>query len=296
MKKLKQLLIVGLFALTSSVYAVSFGTASKDTAKTLVADGKEYLYIVGTASETGSYYKAGNVLTSGLKKAVSAPTDGSWQNMDLLSEGQINAGFVQADVYNLWLSKNPQFKDKLLASGTGRLEYIQLVMRKGTDEDSLQNDKAKVYVGLGASGGAGSWRNMCLLETNYAKASVITGTYSANSSIAINKLKSKEYDALVLTSYITPKSDFVVKIMRDSDIYFADVNDRDLNDTITVNGVKAPIYKFINAPVKEGIFSDTKVETIATEVLFVVNTDLMSTKQLSDVLDRLELIKSSLFK
>lgn len=281
---------------TSGASALSLGSTGSDEIKYLNAGGSKFQHIHGSAGKTGSYYKAGSKLMMGLKQSVNADTDGSWDNMDLLAKGIINSAWVQADVYNLWLSKKPAYKSSLLASHTGRLEHIQLVMREGMDEDDLQSEKAKIYVGSPASGGAGSWRNMCLLESGYAKASVETGTYKATSSIALSKLKSGEFDAVILTSHIDVKDSFVAKVNADKSIHFANVDDRNLNNDIKIGGKDTPIYEFVTVDVAKGFFNDTEIKTIATEVLLVVNTKLMNNDQLANILDALDLKKSGMFR
>lgn len=286
--------LTAVMALTAS--AVSFGSASADKPKFINIDGKDFEYVVGTALKDGKYYIAGTRLTNGMPNSVAAETDGSKQNMELLAQGQINGAIVQADAFNTFLEANPQYKDKLLAASLDAEEQIQIVMLKGKTEDDLQNKNASIYVGPMKSGGAASWYAMTKLETEYAKASVMSDTYSATSEIALNKLKSGEYTALIRTSIANPDDKFVKNVSADKEIQFVNVNDRNLNDTIKVNGKDQAMYEFRDMSVTNGVFGGKKVETLAVKVLFVFNKDLYSTQQLNTMLENISLKKSGLFK
>lgn len=295
MKKL--LLSSALVAsLCVSASAVSFGSSANDVDKTINVDGKEYRFLIGTASKTGKYYTAGNRLCTGIQSCIAADTDGSKQNMELLSQGLINGAIVQADVYNTFLENNPQYKDTLLAATLDVTEQIQIVMLKGKSEDDLQNKNATIYVGPLKSGGAGSWTAMTKLEKDYAKAAVMSDVYDATSEIAINKLKSGEFTALIRTSRANPDDKFVKRVNEDKDIQFVAVNDRNLNDNIIINGKEQQMYEFKDMNVSNGFFGGKSVEVPEVKVLFVFNKNLYSTKQLNEMLDAINVKKSGLFK
>ena len=282
--------------LALSASAVSFGTASQDKPKFINIDGKDYEYVIGTASKDGKYYLAGTRLAQGLPNTAVADTDGSKQNMELLANGYINGAIVQADAFNTFLEANPQYKDKLLAAGLDTEEQIQIVMLKGKSENDLQNKKATIYVGPLKSGGAASWYAMTKLETGYAKASVVSDNYSASSEIALNKLKSGEYTALIRTSIANPDDKFVKSVMADKEVEFVNVNDRNLNDKILINGKEQSMYEFRDMTLASGYFGGKKVETPNVKVLFVFNKDLYSTQQLNTMLENISLKKSGIFK
>ena len=112
-------------ALTAGLaFSAGFGTASTD-ADVLLNNpftGKQSRFIIGTATETSSYFKAGSKLSGNIKDSYVATTDGSGQNLELLSEGNINVAFVQGDVYNHWINSHPQFADKFTVIVTERTE------------------------------------------------------------------------------------------------------------------------------------------------------------------------------
>ena len=292
-KLLLSLALTAVTALTAS--AVSFSSAGQEKPKFINIDGKDYEYVIGTASKEGKYYTAGTRLTMGMPSSIAADTDGSKQNMELLAQGQINGAIVQADAFNTFLEANPQYKDKLLAASLDAEEQIQIVMLKGKTKKDLQNKNATIYVGPMKSGGAASWYAMTKLEKDYAKTAVMSDTYSATSEIALNKLKSGEYTAIIRTSMASVDDKFVKAIMNDKDLEFINVNDYNLNDKILINGKEQNMYDFRDMTVGTG-WMGKKVEVPAVKVLFVFNKDLYSTQQLNSMLENITLKKSGLFK
>ena len=289
---MKKLLII--LALTAStIFAAGFGQASveQDVQLDNPFTGKQSRFIVGTATETSSYFKAGSKLSSNLKGSYAATTDGSGQNLELLAEGSINIAFVQGDVYNHWINSNPQFADKFTVIVTDRTEHVQLIMREGMSEDDLQKKGAKVFVGLQKSGGAGSWRNMQLLEPNY----IAEPVYGELDQLAINDLVNKKYDAIIRTSNIDPSNEFTMKVAATKGIKFTDVDDADLNDKIKLNGEEKPVYNFTTETWRKGFINST-VKVIETRCYIVINNDLTSRKQRAEIADVYRDFKVTLFQ
>ena len=289
---MKKLLII--LALTAStIFAAGFGKASveQDVQLDNQFTGKQSRFIVGTATETSSYFKAGSKLSSNLKGSYAATTDGSGQNLELLADGSINIAFVQGDVYNHWINSNPQFADKFTVIVTDRTEHVQLIMREGMSEDDLQKKGAKVFVGLQKSGGAGSWRNMQLLEPNY----IAEPVYGELDQLAINDLVNKKYDAIIRTSNIDPSNEFTMKVAATKGIKFTDVDDADLNDKIKLNGEEKPVYNFTTETWRKGFINST-VKVIETRCYIVINNDLTSRKQRAEIADVYRDFKVTLFQ
>lgn len=289
---MKKLLII--LALTAStIFAAGFGQASveQDVQLDNPFTGKQSRFIVGTATETSSYFKAGSKLSSNLKGSYAATTDGSGQNLELLADGSINIAFVQGDVYNHWINSNPQFADKFTVIVTDRTEHVQLIMREGMSEDDLQKKGAKVFVGLQKSGGAGSWRNMQLLEPNY----IAEPVYGELDQLAINDLVNKKYDAIIRTSNIDPSNEFTMKVAATKGIKFTDVDDADLNDKIKLNGEEKPVYNFTTETWRKGFINST-VKVIETRCYIVINNDLTSRKQRAEIADVYRDFKVTLFQ
>ena len=286
-------LLITLALTASTIFAAGFGQASieQDVQLDNPFTGKQSRFIVGTATETSSYFKAGSKLSSNLKGSYAATTDGSGQNLELLADGSINIAFVQGDVYNHWINSNPQFADKFTVIVTDRTEHIQLIMREGMSEDDLQKKGAKVFVGLQKSGGAGSWRNMQLLEPNY----IAEPAYGELDQLAINDLVNKKYDAIIRTSNIDPSNEFTMKVAATKGIKFTDVDDADLNDKIKLNGEEKPVYNFTTETWRKGFINST-VKVIETRCYIVINNDLTSRKQRSEIADVYRDFKVTLFQ
>ena len=286
-------LLLSLALTASTIFAAGFGKASveQDVQLDNPFTGKQSRFIVGTATETSSYFKAGSKLSSNLKGSYAATTDGSGQNLELLADGSINIAFVQGDVYNHWINSNPQFADKFTVIVTDRTEHVQLIMREGMSEDDLQKKGAKVFVGLQKSGGAGSWRNMQLLEPNY----IAEPVYGELDQLAINDLVNKKYDAIIRTSNIDPSNEFTMKVAATKGIKFTDVDDADLNDKIKLNGEEKPVYNFTTETWRKGFINST-VKVIETRCYIVINNDLTSRKQRAEIADVYRDFKVTLFQ
>lgn len=286
-------LLITLALTASTIFAAGFGQASveQDVQLDNPFTGKQSRFIVGTATETSSYFKAGSKLSSNLKGSYAATTDGSGQNLELLADGSINIAFVQGDVYNHWINSNPQFADKFTVIVTDRTEHVQLIMREGMSEDDLQKKGAKVFVGLQKSGGAGSWRNMQLLEPNY----IAEPVFGELDQLAINDLVNKKYDAIIRTSNIDPSNEFTMKVNATKGIYMADIDDSDLNDSIKLNGEDKPVYKFTTEVYKKA-FINSSSKLIETRCYIVINNDLTSRKQRAEIADVYRDFKVTLFQ
>ena len=278
------LLITGI----ACASALSFSSTNKvSEPKYIEIDGHKYQYVIGTASKTGSYYKAGYKLTKVLPEAIAAETDGSIQNMDLLNKGVINVAFVQGDAYASWCNSHRAIcENDLAVIETNHEEVIQIMTDKksGIDDDGdLQEEGIKINVGPLNSGGSASWDNMCLLEPNFKKATKITD--DAMDETTIYKVKQHKIDALIRTATWDPSSQFVQKAVQ-SGLRFVDVSDWDLNDKIKINGEDKPIYDFIDVKIKyPGHWRSTTIKTIGTKTFIVINKNKISRSQKNKLFD-----------
>ena len=290
---MKKIMIAMLLAI-SALFGAGFGQASVD-ADILLDNpftGKQQRFMIATGTEVSAYYKAGEKLKTNLKGAFNATTDGSGQNLELLAEGSANVAFVQGDVYNHWINSHPQYANKFTVIVTDRTEHVQLIMRDGMTEDDLQKKGAKVFVGLQKSGGAGSWRNMQLLEPNY----IAEPVYGELDQLAINGLVNKEYDAIIRTSHIDPANEFTQKVNATKGIYMADIDDMDLNDKIKLNGEDRQVYNFTTEVYNKNTFLNKSAKLIETRCYIVINNDLTSRKQRAEIADVYRDFKVTLFQ
>lgn len=290
---MKKLTIAILLAV-STMFGAGFGTASQDQDVKISNPftGKENRFMIATGTETSAYYKAGEKLKQNLKGAYNATSDGSGHNLELLAEGQVNVAFVQGDVYNHWINSHPQYASKFTVIVTERTEHVQLIMRDGMTEEDLQKKGAKVFVGFQKSGGAGSWRNMQLLEPNY----IAEPVYGDLDQLAINGLVNKEYDAIIRTSHIDPANEFTQKVNATKGIYMADIDDMDLNDKIKLNGEDRQVYEFVTEVYNKNSFFSKSAKLIETRCYIVINNELTSRKQRAEIADVYRDFKTSLFQ
>lgn len=297
---MRKLTIVAALVSTN-LFAGGFGsTSSQKTQYLKGADGKDYQYVVCTASETGSYYKAGKRLASvlgqdlstGRKLTYAATTDGSKQNYELMSENICNVAILQGDHAAFIRGTDKGFFDGKAVIELDRTENVQLIMRKGMDEDDLQNANSKVLIGLSNSGGAASWANMGALETNYKKAKTLTGDIDIS---ALSDLANGRIDGIIRTSHLNPKSDDLANLVaKDKRIYFADLDDSNLNNKVNFGDGEKAIYKFVDTEVTSGFWS-TEAETLETKVMIVVDKQNMSKKQKNKILRVLTQNANNLF-
>lgn len=148
-----------------------------------------------------------------------------------------------------------------------------------------------MFVGLQKSGGAGSYRNMQLLEPNY----VAEPIFGDLDSIAITDLINKKFDGIIRTSFLAPGDDISIKVLNNKDLYFADLDDMDLNDPITLNCETKPIYNFVKKDVEKGIFASS-AKMLETKVYIVISNELTSRKQRAEIADLLATYKATLFQ
>ena len=182
--------------------------------------------------------------------------------------------------------------DIQIAQEACMLPIKEVAAKIGMTEDDLQKKGAKVFVGLQKTGGAGSWRNMQLLEPNY----IAEPVYGDLDQLAINDLVNKKYDAIIRTSHIDPANEFTMKVNATKGIYMADIDDSDLNDNIKLNGEDKPVYKFTTEVYnKAGVFNKAS-KLIETRCYIIINNDLTSRKQRSEIADVYRDFKVTLFQ
>ena len=92
-----------------------------------------------------------------------------------------------------------------------------------------------------------------------------------------------------------PGDPIVNKVLATKGIYFADVDDMDLNDSITLNGETKQIYNFVKKDLEKGMFGKS-AKVLETSVYVVIHNDLTSRKQRTEIADVLATYKESLFQ
>lgn len=291
MKSIKRgLALLSLAAVGTTMFAGGFGSGSKDTAQYLTGTNgqTQYQYVICTAGSEGSYYRAGKTLVSLLGEEINknrslgetATTDGSKQNYDLMSDGICNVAFLQGDHAAYLRGTDKNFFNGKAVIELDRAENVQLIMRKGMDEDDLQNDTAKVLVGLANSGGAASYTNIRALDDGYSS-NIAYGDIDIS---ALSDLASGRIDAIIRTSHLNPKSDDLAALVaKNKKIYFADLDDMSLNNKVDFGAGAKPIYKFVDTNVTTGFWGQ-EAETLETKVVLVIDKQNMGKKQKNKIL------------
>lgn len=313
---MKKLVTLGLAAaMSASLYAapMGFGSTSNETIKFLNApDGKKYEFVICTAGADGSYYPAGVNLADKIgidyqtntKRAYTATTDGTNQNYELMSQGACNIMLMQGDHAAYVAGTDKSFFKNKATIQLGRKENVQLIMRKGMDEDDIQNPDAKVHVGLPNSGGAASFKNMGFLDDDYIVKSdnVIYGDIDIS---VLNDLASGKIDAIIRTSHLNPDKDEIASLVvqmgdlknddgPNKEIYFADLDDVALNNKVDLGDGEKAIYVFEDTIIDSSGW-DTKAETLTTNVMLVIDKANMTKKQKNHVLRIVTQNRNSLF-
>ena len=291
--------ILLMTALATFALALDFSTATANGAndKQYIKVGNEkFQYIIGTASKTGSYFPAGKKIAKQLNEAVAVTTDGSIQNFDLLTNdvrgNKVNVALIQADVLAYQCTKNPSACSDLRVIPTNKQEYVTMVCRDNVD---LQGKKTvKVDVGPLNSGGSGSLDNIVRLEPDYNVKKIISNGIDRTT---IMNIKNKQLDCYIKTTS-NPTGGITERAIQKG-LVIKDLDDGDLNDKIKIGGRYLKFYQFANINyLKPGKWLHSKVKTVATNTLLVVNTARMSHSQLDKlltVIDRLTVGGKGLF-
>jgi len=288
---------------TSSVIATGFGSASNESTKPIKkkgSDGKEYQYLICTSLSSGYYYKAGEKLSSllGMNIEDNTPyaraetTDGTKQNYNLMSDGVCNVIFIQGDYLAYIKAKDKDFFKGKAIIELERTEQVQLIMRKGEDEDDLQSkNNSKILVGLVNSGASASWNVIQNLEDGYKKVKIVYGDLDLSSLTDLNK---GDIDAILRTSHFNLNDQFSKDVKHNKKINFVDFDDSDLNDEINFGEGSKRIYEFVNIPLENGFFSK-KVTMLELKTYIIVDKKDMTKKQKNKILRVITENKSQLF-
>jgi len=297
----KTILGLTIAAMLATSAMAGFGSNSQQKEQVLKgSDGEDYQYVICTASDTGSYYRAGKRLVSllgqdprnGNQLAVAETTDGSGQNYQLMSDKICNVAIMQGDHVAYLRGADKSFFDGKAVIFLDRTENVQLIMRDGMDEDDLQKKGAKVLVGLANSGGAASYKNMTALESGYGKATVVYGDIDIS---ALSDLAAGRIDGIIRTSHLDPRhNQLALDVQGVKGIYFADLDDSNLNNSVNFGDGDVEIYKFVDTVVAKGFF-DTEAETLETHVAIVIDKAGMSKKQKNKILRVITQNKKNLF-
>ncbi len=265
MKKNLSILLIGAFAM----FLVGVAQAA-----TITTGGKQ-----------GNYFKVGVNLAKMIGGEVVA-SNGSIENLDRLTKGEADIGFVQADALAYYADKHPEAKNQIESIGPLYEECTFIVVNASSkskikNEDDLQSTKGTIAVGAEGSGSAVTWDYMRKLEPGYAKARVVfEGGIRTLGKIA--SAPDGEVNAMLFTIKPDPTNKMFQTVAQNKDLKFIDVDDSDLNDKFPMTG--KPIYNFRTVPVTGGIFK-SKVTTPCMEALVVARSE-MEPDELDNLADK----------
>ncbi|WP_027721584.1 TAXI family TRAP transporter solute-binding subunit [Maridesulfovibrio zosterae] len=232
-----------------------------------------------TASKTGNYNYFGGVVkskASGIDVEL-LNTSGSWENLDLLVNGKVDAAMVQSDALMLYKALYPDVK--LVTEQTVIYpEAVQMIANRDSGIKSVKDinpDKHILYIGPKGSGTAMTWKAFCVLDSRYKKIPTRTAGYDQ----ALQEVRENPYAVMMFVSGLN--SEFIHKANQlassGTGLQLVTVDDWDFNDVSDSDG--NDVYKFVEIPsgvypaLQKGWIFGHDIETIAVESVMVLKSD-----------------------
>jgi TRAP-type uncharacterized transport system substrate-binding protein len=132
-------------------------------------------------------------------KVVQMATSGSVENLELLSKGNADLAFAQADVYASLLAKDPARYGQISILGKVSDECVFVARRKTSDISNLtqlaerKGKPATVAIGSPGGGASGTWSHLSTLVPGLERVS----TRPEGGTLALNQLAVGAYDAVI---------------------------------------------------------------------------------------------------
>lgn len=227
---------------------------------------------ITTGSSSGTYFKVGLNMKSMLGGAEVMKSKGSVENINRIMKGEADIGIVQMDAYAFEAAKNPEVESVVEVIGPLYKECVYVAARKDgkvQDEDDLQSKGVTIAVGKQGSGSTVTWDYMRQLEPGYKNSAVqFKGGIRALGKLAAGGKNAP--DAVMWVARPDLSKKLPATVLKNKDLVFIDLNDKDLNDKYEVTG--DPIYEFMDIKSTGGFFAGN-VETICVDAVVVANTD-----------------------
>ncbi len=199
-------------------------------------------------------------------------TEGSVENLRLLSEGKADLAVIQSDV----LTKLP--RNTVTEQAVLYPEVIQLIANRESSIKQVKDidpEKNLVYVGPKESGTALTWQGLCEQDKWYAKIPVRYGTYHEAMAEVARNPKALMMFVGGLNSDLLKEAEKVAEKTRK--LRLVAVNDWDFNDKKDRNG--NAIYTFVDVPAKtypylqSGWVTSSDLETLAVKAVLTMRTE-----------------------
>ncbi len=251
--------------------------------------------VITSGGKSGSYYKVANNLKKLIGGGEVMTSRGSIENLKRLVSGEAQVGIAQMDAIAWYSGTNPDVNNELEILGPLYDECVYIAAKKGgkvRSEDDLQKSGTTIAIGKQGSGSAVTWDYMRQLEKGYKKSAV---EFSGGSR-ALGKVALDTEGGIDAVMWVTkPKLDgkYAQTVLKNDNLVFIDVNDKDLNDKYPPTG--KPIYKFKTIETQKGFFNDQEVKTICTEAVLVARQDV-DEDTLDQIADIVLNYKTSLIK
>lgn len=217
-------------------------------------------------------------------------TKGSVENLVRLANNEAGIGLAFADAYYQFKKQNKSATHLQIIGTAGEGCLYVAANNKIKSEDDLQKSGINVAIGKKGAGSNSTWEVVGMLDKDYLKPAI---SYEGD-AVAVQKLGQGDVDAVLQMQSPSINNQIVTLVnnynkTNNGKLQFIDFNDHSLNDKLE-NG--KPIYEYKKIEVAEGIITKTKVETVCTPTLVVVNTELVSDETI-DALTEMLIMKST---
>lgn len=256
MKKLSK--VLGVISLVASVVCASAGDI-----------------IVSSGPAEKSFIKMGDNLVAavGTPNIKNLSTNGSIENIENLILNKANVGFVFADTYKLKLAQDPR-AEKLKVLGVLNKGCLYTVVKDGgkiKDDGDLETTGVTVDPGLKGAGATTTWEYLGTFDKDFKKPTIMN--VGGGDPASLNALMFGTVDAVLSMQTPSTNNTLVKDVLAEKSLKFLPITDGDFTDKLADG---RPIYtkeKIMIAQGK-GWSSDTKLETICTDVLVLANDSL----------------------
>ena len=202
-------------------------------------------------------------------KPIIQTSKGSGENADRVAEGSAQIGFVQADAYQFWRSKNPNGAQVTDIAGDLGKECVFVAVKEDgkIDGPSDLKEGTKLAIGEPDSGSYATWSYLQTLVPAYGKVE----TYAKGGNRMLAKVKTGEIDAFLWVAAKDKPNSFLDTVMQsDSGLKVIDMASWHVNDKLP-NGKS--VYTKEDSIVKSGFFTGKSVSTACTSTLVITNND-----------------------
>lgn len=231
--------------------------------------------IISSGPAEKSFIKMGdNLVTAvGTPNIKNMPSNGSIENIENLITGKANVGFVFADTYKLKLSQDPR-AEKLKVLGVLNKGCLYAVVKDGgkiKDDGDLETSGVTIDPGVKGAGATTTWEYLGMFDKDFKKPNVMN--IGGGDPASLNALMFGTVDAVLSMQTPSTNNTLVKDVLAEKSLKFLPITDGDFTDKLADG---RPIYtkeKILIAQGK-GWSSDTKLETICTDVLVLANDSL----------------------